>query len=629
VNWVISSPNANWIPTPPGHMRTLRLRTDGKFGFDDPLNWPQPSLPHQEYLACIPTRDRDLASRTWHSTLGSDDIIHIAGESPAFKLALTKSRLLDPARAAWCERVSFFRSKATPNLVKPLENLFQNYNRAYILLCEVAEESRFVQYRWAAFSRWALEITAYLDYYVDFLPRLSRRQKFPLDRTRMGCITRTTELTQEFFQIGLPIWTIRQVSSPEVFRSRMMYSTPPRKRSEVVVSDFAPGHSTLLEVDVWSPKYLGPVHDWARHMPLSGSASVEGQPAPEIEPSRVPTKRKLVSDGDKIVSSKRPALQGVANQGRFTPVCDIHRVLINRTGGRKKAKPDVLLASPALTAEDRSLNFPVLSVGWEHGLRSVKDLAIVDRTFYYPDPDMFRSVQTSNRLKQYVAAWLVVRPHWLAQPKDGLKRPEVSTTRRWKSLFMGFFTKGGDLQDRETKTSQDRLALLQVMGLHEIKPIDPENLEFEWLGKIHQGRLDNLIAPSLVRQVVWELHELNFRQDFLSMHKLHRLDPNEKGEAKLFRKAFPRTGDGSLDELPMDDELGLGDPNALTRAQTFVYLNRIMVWPEMLVPEATLAKATLHSSALMAELEKAVGEAYCGKFWKCTQRKPVPPALWS
>jgi hypothetical protein len=317
VNWVISSPNTNWIPSPPAPSRTLRLRTDGRFGYDDPLNWPQPALHHHEYLACIPTPEHDAESRTWHTRLGINDVVTIAGETSAFKLSSSWTRALESARAHLCERVSRFRSSAGSTLRTPIETLFQNYNRSFLLLCETVEERRFVQYWWATFSRWALEIIAYIDYYTIFLPRLSQRQRYPVERTRMGCITLTSELTQEFFRMGIPVWTIRLLSSPGLFRSKMLYRTEPTKHSKVVDSAMAPGHSVMLEIDAWSPKYLGPVHDWARHTPLSGRPQVDDQLPLEVVKVQQPRKRKALDEGLVSSQAKRVAIRGKGEKRKF------------------------------------------------------------------------------------------------------------------------------------------------------------------------------------------------------------------------------------------------------------------------------------------------------------------------
>jgi hypothetical protein len=221
-------------------------------------------------------------------------------------------RALESTRANLCDRVSLFRSKASPTLRNPMENLFQNYNRSFLLLSETVEQRPFVQYRWATFSRWALEIIAYIDYYTVFLPRLSQRQRYPVESTRMGCITKTSELTQEFFRMGIPVWTIRPLSSPGLVRSKMVYRTEPTKHSKSVDSATAPGHSVILDVDAWSPKYLGPIHDWARHTPLGGDPKIDAHLPSQHVKAQHPSRKRKAPD-EELVSSQAKA---VAIRGR-------------------------------------------------------------------------------------------------------------------------------------------------------------------------------------------------------------------------------------------------------------------------------------------------------------------------
>jgi hypothetical protein len=199
-----------------------------------------------------------------------------------------------------------------------MENLFQNYNRSFLLLSETVEQRPFVQYRWATFSRWALEIIAYIDYYTVFLPRLSQRQRYPVERTRMGAITKTSELTQEFFRMGIPVWTIRPLSFPGLFRSKMVYRTEPTRHSKVVDSAMAPGHSVILDVDVWSPKYLGTVHDWARHTPLGGHPPIDDHlPLQHVKAQQPSRKRKAPDEGPVSSQAKTVAIRGKNGKRRF------------------------------------------------------------------------------------------------------------------------------------------------------------------------------------------------------------------------------------------------------------------------------------------------------------------------
>jgi hypothetical protein len=105
-------------------------------------------------------------------------------------------------------------------------------------------------------------------------------------------------------------------------------------------------------------------------------------------------------------------------------------------------------------------------------------------------------------------------------------------------------------------------------------------------------------------------------------------DPSLPEQQEHLAEAFPRVGDGDLDTLPMDDELGLNDPRVIVRADALVKLNRVMFWPEQQVSEWDFPLGALYSATLAVKCENAIAASYCHKFWECTHRMPVPPALW-
>jgi hypothetical protein len=317
VNWVISSPNATWTVPPPPVKREIQLRRDGRFGLDDPLQCPQPTSVNHEYLACIPTLEHDEASRYWHTPLTADDIVRMDGSQPIYQLSTPKRRSMEGPRAQLADRVTVFRMKVSPTLRAPLETLYQRYNAAYQMLLDRVEQRAFVQYRWATLGRWALEIIAYIDYYTVFLPRISLPRRNVMDPNRVGALAVTGELVQDFFKMGLPVWHIRPLSSPTILDSKLLYLTPPIKlRIELTP---AAGHNVLDIFDFWSPRYLGTLHDWARHTPMQGGLA-GSLIFPTKEPiSQTSNKRKLAGGNIPFQkSNKKPMLASYGNK------CEAH-----------------------------------------------------------------------------------------------------------------------------------------------------------------------------------------------------------------------------------------------------------------------------------------------------------------
>ena len=70
--YIVTSPNANTIFNPPlGGDCSLFLRTNLRFGDDDPLQWPQPWVPEYPHLPCI-----SLVPRQTSALLNCYDYFH-------------------------------------------------------------------------------------------------------------------------------------------------------------------------------------------------------------------------------------------------------------------------------------------------------------------------------------------------------------------------------------------------------------------------------------------------------------------------------------------------------------------------------------------------------------------------
>jgi hypothetical protein len=294
-----------------------------------------------------------------------------------------------------------------------------------------------------------------------------------------------------------------------------------------------------------------------------------------------------------------------------------------------KAKSDPSDIADPITDEVRRLAFPAISKAWEVACQDVEDSEIIDRTFFYPDPNLFRSVQSMDRLRKYVAAWLVIRPYWLRILPTPGQRPVVSTTKRWKSLFMAFYTTGGDLKGNPSKTSLERRELMKWMDMPSIVPIDPQKFSSNWLGKTVTGALTECITHVLVKQVIWELHELNFRQDLQSMNFIHRQLPLKGEMLKAYSMCFPNAEFNGLMDLPFDTDLALASGDPLIRAGTTKYLNSLMPWPETPVIAEELPMSTSSSVGLVRHYEAKIARHYCVNFWAIMRRKPIPPAIWA
>jgi len=419
----------------------------------------------------------------------------------------------------------------------------------------------------------------------------------------MGCFTTTPELTQEFFSMGVPVWQIREKSSPYLYRSKLLYQTKATKPTSVN-TERVPGHSALFDGVCWSGDYLAHLHEWSRHHSPNGAVGTVREPS-----SISPTHPSVTGTSKK---RKRPGRK--TNPSGAAPASS------------KTNPPMAVLDS--MTQETRQHCIPGLVSNWELALKQCNTLPVVDRTFYVPDPSLFASVAALDRLQKYVAAWLKVRSLWLKKV-DGMEAsPPCSTTKRWKSFFMAFFRRAVDGEDEnQSRIAVERRVMQDFLGLGSIEVIDPMDFCVDWNGQSLSGAVKDVISHDVIREVVWELHELNFRMDLARMERFHFPSDSLEDVTARVGGCFP--GRFSLFRESIDrNELGLSSPTWALRAVWIIELGKVLQrWPNSTIREEDLASTGSKSPTLMLALEKKIALLYCSEFGRLLGRAAVVPAI--
>ncbi|KAF9643200.1 hypothetical protein BDM02DRAFT_3192050 [Thelephora ganbajun] len=174
---------------------------------------------------------------------------------------------------------------------------------------------------------------------------------------------------------------------------------------------------------------------------------------------------------------------------------------------------------------DRHIFTPSISQAWKSALDAVSETDVSDFTSFLPNPAMFISVKSLDRLRKYVASWLRVRRAWLTKIHGMNHAPSCSTTRRWKTFFMAFYLTKDVPREKntQTRTDKERKVTADFLGLSNIQAINVSCVHLEWEGEILEGSLDSAISCRIIHDVIWELHQLNFRFELRSL--VHRLSP--------------------------------------------------------------------------------------------------------
>ena len=251
----MTTPNASWLPDPPEPRRSVRLRTDGFFGPDDPCLWPQLLYPGHEHLACIRTNDPDPNSGVSFCRSGllierdcerTQDGSHRLNSAFYARCSTHMVILVERTRA-----LTVIDRSILVKLVALLRNALQQLK----IFVGIAKH---LKYRFAVFCRLYLELEAYINYHAIAL--LPTPEDSTFKKAFIGAFTFSPDQANILYQQGVPVWYIRskRVASEE---SPRLLRTP---RLKVPGSDLPwfDGQVMALEADTpLEPFFTGPTSD--------------------------------------------------------------------------------------------------------------------------------------------------------------------------------------------------------------------------------------------------------------------------------------------------------------------------------------------------------------------------------
>lgn len=181
------------------------------------------------------------------------------------------------------------------------------------------------------------------------------------------------------------------------------------------------------------------------------------------------------------------------------------------------------------------------------------------------------------------------------------------------------------------------------MGLDELPFMDPQDSEFlnTKTGELERGRLVDKVSDTEYMMVLWDLHELNWRADFTSLHR--RLAPPENplpvwpmiASINVMLASSSGWGvhtDDIEDALPTFEPTDFdGDSPCVVkdRAIGLVTVCKLMsTWriESPINPPDEIYPSYPFDGMAYVSLEREVAEAYCATFKKHNNRHPISPA---
>jgi hypothetical protein len=207
------------LSPPLGPNRPLQLRSDCRYGQDDPIQWPQPFNPTFPHYSCIPRPTACPNSSIMWWNLTRDSFVPV--ESPLFpfirlgKLARHKVVEINIDVKALLTRVENYMKTTSPARVPPvLGPIAQAIKHGLSRLESIAMQFGQMEFQVRDLQRCWLEAVGMLDYMEIYRPRMDATQgviftpQSPVADT-IGTFTSDVRVAQDHFLAGLPCWFIR------------------------------------------------------------------------------------------------------------------------------------------------------------------------------------------------------------------------------------------------------------------------------------------------------------------------------------------------------------------------------------------------------------------------------------
>ncbi|KAH6890257.1 hypothetical protein BKA70DRAFT_1442104 [Coprinopsis sp. MPI-PUGE-AT-0042] len=499
----ITSPNADYIPAPPlGETRHVFMRADFRYADDDPIQWPQPYHPSTAHLGAIPraSSNDDLALfwkppstvprfehafRVWR--VQGDTLSWIA--AGVGSLHSHADRYCTGNNSATATKAIIIMSKFLSDLLDRLTNLPMNKNE--LVRC------------FAELQRCYLELTAYLDYMLTYKPRMDgiAAPARHLEDT-YGTFTMDPLVVQNFVNAGLPVWFIRPTKKlPD---TRIDKIAPLIAPDSLNFSDSHPKFPTIFKGAVTDPRkieemrvasriilHCADVFSWTPAPERSAAAPTAGTSASAILRSRPSPVVNSPYRVQKLGEQQRKSLQG--------RLCTVPTT--------SPAMPSV--PAPWLTApqslQSTSLPFELPT----------------DRSAALPDPSLFLKINNDIHSLRWPLALLPTLPNKIWRQALSMDSEAIAT-----SLAASGKLPRTAAERHEAAIFLSACAMLGATSLSDLLQAKPV-YRGEELGESAKD------DTRMMKEIVWEVAELNFRIEFMVLASRHTSTLNESEVQEL------------------------------------------------------------------------------------------------
>ncbi|KAF9035802.1 hypothetical protein BJ165DRAFT_1533291 [Panaeolus papilionaceus] len=549
---ICTTPNQDFIPYPPyTTIHSLRIRADLRYGIHDHTLFPQPYIAYYSHLGAIPRKPTDLnhpLSIMWWDPTPTDFVVSTGGillgtgslATNTVSMLRSMEQQLQTRVVMYCENTDRPPPKHALDLIATIATALSN---ALIRLSSL--KTTFTQMRFTVteFQRYYLELVGLLDYMEIYQPRM--RGWLPAASTvddRVGIFTLNEAVVQDFYRAGLPVWYLRRWKGGS-FESNVLEIVSPTL-SDARMDDYDPPFPIIYTGLLGGREVVDAIHHFLRNW-LSYKDPFEGNNLQLNPPSS--------SSSTAPLSSSPAQSKTSASKQQAKP-----RVGKPKIEGRNKFAPlEGDLAPFAIPAWAQAL--AAVDTSFSNLVEQTKTSSRLGN-YVFPDPAHFVTPKSDGKKALLLTTWLLCREAWLAcvASRDSVAFP----AQGWRDILFMDFTTAPSLKafrnDPQYATSQP----------------------MRWNGASYPP--SQLPPTNVVREILWELYELNFTYELQALDRRARIgldtgDVNAVYQREvIIMRCFPfLTYKQPTEPMPTMNR-GLASNNATDRLPYLLQLAKLM-----------------------------------------------------
>ncbi|KAJ3563512.1 hypothetical protein NP233_g8896 [Leucocoprinus birnbaumii] len=214
--YVITTPNANWLPQVDLGFQDVRVYHDGRWGATDFAQWPQWYFDEQDHFAYILRKPNPQALEKhplrylWFEPELEHFVFMNDGQEVG-RFASLVGRELYKLRTALLEEVVNCRCP-DGGIQRKLNHLANQMKNTTSTIINTPQSYLDAMYTFTAAQRYCLELHALLDKIKkwDELPPLNKPR--PVNNAILGCATDRASVVAGLYAMGVPVWYIRPLN---------------------------------------------------------------------------------------------------------------------------------------------------------------------------------------------------------------------------------------------------------------------------------------------------------------------------------------------------------------------------------------------------------------------------------